>query len=102
MIQEQIITKVREVIKSDPNKDYIKSIYLFGSYLHGNAKKNSDIDLMFEMKKTMSLFQIGGIQYRLEQVLGHKVDFVPKNSIIKQLKDKIIPGAKKIYISSSK
>jgi len=97
MSQEQIITKVRYAIKSDPNKDCIKSIYLFGSYLHGNAKKNSDVDLLFEMKKTMSLFQIGGMQYNLEQILGKKVDFVDKDSVIPQLRNKIIPGAKKIY-----
>ncbi len=97
MSQEQIITKVRETIKSDPNKDYIKSIYLFGSYLHGNAKKNSDIDLLYETKKTLSLFQIGGMKYRLEQKLGRKIDFVPKNFIITQLKDKILSEAKKIY-----
>ena len=60
-------------------------------------KKNSDVDLLFEMKKTMSLFQIGGMQYNLEQILGKKVDFVDKDSVIPQLRDKIIPGAKKIY-----
>ena len=97
MSQKEIAKKVKEAIESDPNKDYIKSIYLFGSYLHGDAKKDSDIDLLYETKKTMSLFQIGGTQYRLEQVLGCKVDFVSKNSVIRQLRDKIIPGAKKIY-----
>lgn len=97
MSQEEIISKVRETIESDPNKDYIKSVSLFGSYLNGNVKKDSDVDLLFEMRKTMSLFQIGGIQYRLEQKLGRKVDFVEKNSVILQLKDIIIPGAKKIY-----
>jgi len=97
MGQEEIITKVREVVESDPNKDYIQSISLFGSYLHGKNRPDSDIDLLFEMRKTMSLFQIGGMQYRLEQTLGRKVDFVEKDSVIPQLRDKIIPGAKKIY-----
>jgi predicted nucleotidyltransferase len=45
----------------------------------------------------MSLFQSGGLQYRLEQKMGRKVDFVPKNSIIHQLRDKIISDAKVIY-----
>lgn len=97
MSQEEIITKVKEVVESDPNKDYIQSISLFGSYLYGNNRPDSDIDLLFEMRKTMSLFQIGGMHYRLEQKLGRKVDFVEKDSVILQLKDKIIPGAKKIY-----
>ena len=97
MSQQEIITKVRNTIKSDPNEEYIKSIYLFGSFLHGNAGKKSDIDLLFEMRKTMSLFQIGAVHYRLEQALKRKVDFVSKKSVIHELKDKIIPEAKKIY-----
>lgn len=97
MSQKEIAKKVKEVIDSDPNKDHIKSIYLFGSYLHGNAENNSDVDLLYETKKTLTLFQIGGMKYRLEQKLGRNVDFVPKNFIIAQLKDKIIPKAKKIY-----
>lgn len=97
MSQKEIAEKVKEAIDSDPNKDYIKSIYLFGSYLHGDAKENSDVDLLYETKKTMSLFQIGGIKYRLEQKLGRNVDFVPKKFIIKQLREKIISEAQKVY-----
>lgn len=97
MSREEIATKVKEVVESDPNKDYIKAIYIFGSYLHGDAKKDSDVDLLYETKKTMSLFESGGMQYRLEQKLGRKVDFIPKSSVIPQLKDKIIPEAEKIY-----
>lgn len=97
MSQEEIISKVRETIETDPSKDYIKAIYIFGSYLHGNFTKDSDVDLLFETRKTMGLFKIGGMQYRLEQELGKKVDFVEKDSVIPQLRDKIITGAKKIY-----
>ena len=97
MSQEEIAAKVKEAVESDPNKDYIRAIYLFGSFLHGDTKQESDIDLMYETRKTMSLFQIGGMQYRLEHKLGRKVDFVPKKSIIPQLREKIIPEAKKIY-----
>ena len=97
MSQEEIIAKVREAIEEDPNKDYIKSISLFGSFLRGDFTEKSDIDLMYETYKTMSLFQSGGLQYRLQEKLGKKVDFVPKNSLIHQLRDKIISEAKVIY-----
>lgn len=97
MSQKEIIQKVKETVESDPSRDYIKAIYIFGSFLHGNAKRDSDVDLLYETKRTMSLFQSGGMQYRLERKLGRKVDFVPKKSVIPQLKDKIIPEAKKIY-----
>jgi len=97
MSQEEIAQKVKEAIKKDPNKNYIQSISLFGSYLHGNAKKDSDIDLLFEMREVMSLFQIIDVKTNLEKKLGQKIDFVSKGSVIPQLRDKIIPQAKKIY-----
>ncbi len=97
MSQEEIAQKVKEAIKKDPNKNYIQSISLFGSHLYGNAKKDSDIDLLFEMREVMSLFQIVDVKTNLEKKLGRKIDFVSKGSVIPQLRDKIIPQAKKIY-----
>jgi predicted nucleotidyltransferase len=97
MSQEEIITKVKEAVQADPNKDYIQSIYLFGSFLHGDAKKDSDVDLLYETRKTMSLFEVGGMCHRLENKLGRKVDFVPRGRVIKQLKEKILLEAIKIY-----
>ena len=95
MNKNQIQKAVIQVMQEEPDANNIKSVSLFGSFLHGNDRSGSDVDLLFEMRKTMSLFQIGGIQYRLQQKLGRKVDFVPKNSVIHQLRDKIIPEAEK-------
>lgn len=97
MSQEEIITKVREAVQADPNKDYIQSIYLFGSFLHGNNNDESDIDLLFEMKKTMSLFKIFATQERFEQQLGRKVELIEKESLDKYIKNDVLAEAKKIY-----
>lgn len=97
MSQEEIISKVREAMKTAPNKEYIQSIYLFGSFLHGDAGENSDIDLFFEMNKTMSLFKIFDTQFHLEEKLKRKVDFIEKNSIDKYIRDEVLAEAKKIY-----
>jgi len=97
MKQEEIATKVKEAVESDPNRKYIKSISLFGSFLHGDNRSDSDIDLLYETKGTMSLFESAAMHYQLEQKLGRKVDFVDKDSVIPQLKKEIISKAKKIY-----
>lgn len=97
MTQEILEQKIVEAVKASPYRDYIQSISLFGSYLHGGAGKDSDVDLLYVTRKPMTLFQIGGLNYYLAQKLGRKVDLVPKNSVIVQLRDKIIPEAKKIY-----
>lgn len=83
-------------MNEEPDAAKIKSVSLFGSHLRGDNRPDSDIDLLFEMRKTMSLFEIGGIQYRLQEKLGRPVDFVEKDSVIPQLKDDIYSNAKKI------
>jgi len=97
MSKEEIAKKVKETIESDSNGDYIQSVSLFGSFLRGTEDQNSDIDLLFEMRKTMSLFKISALQRRLENKLGRKVDFLEKNSLDKYLKDEILVEAQEIY-----
>jgi len=97
MSKAEIAEKVKEVIERDPNKDYIKKVFLFGSFLRGQGGKDSDIDLVFEMKKTMSIFKIIAMQNKLEDELGHRVDFIEKNSLDKYIKENVLKEAEKIY-----
>ena len=57
--------------------------WLFGSFARGDYNKNSDVDVMIEMKndKRYTLFDIFDIQYRLEKLLNRKVDLVEKDFI---------------------
>ena len=94
---KKITEEIRETIESDANRDYIQSVSLFGSFLHGEENEASDIDLLFETRKTMSLFKIIKTQLRLEERLGRKVDFIEKNSLDKYIKDEVIKEAQKVY-----
>lgn len=96
----QIQKIVHEVMHEEPDAKNIKKVSLFGSYLHENARDDSDVDLLFEMKKTMSLLQIGGLQYRLQQHIGKKVDFVERDSLNRYIKDAVIAEAEPIYEQS--
>lgn len=93
----QIQKRVASAINQDPYKDYIKSVALFGSFLHGTDKPDSDIDLLFEMGKSLSLFQIIEIEDRLSKKLGRDVDLIEKNSLNKYIKDNVLAEAETIY-----
>lgn len=97
MGQEEVILKVREAIESDPDREYFKSISLFGSFLHGTANYDSDIDLFFEQKKSMGYFKLYDIQQRLAKKIGREVDLVPKDSIDKYIRNEVITESKLIY-----
>jgi hypothetical protein len=51
---------------------------VFGSYARGEASANSDLDLLVELKKGRSLFDLGGLQFELDQRLSGGVDIATK------------------------
>lgn len=97
MSQEELISQVREAVKTDPNKDYIHSLYLFGSFLHGDATDKSDVDLIVDLKKSLGYFRLMEIQNHLEDVLEKPVDLTTKDGLSKYIRDDVLKEAKKIY-----
>lgn len=63
---------------------------IFGSFARGDNKKNSDVDFLVKMKKTASLFDLGGLQMDLQEKLGKKVDIVEYCCIHPLLKKQIL------------
>src|SRR3990167_10082570 len=70
---------------------------LFGSTARGEAKKNSDIDLLVKLKKGKTLFDIVRLKLELEKKLGRKVDLVEYDAIRPLLKETILNEQKVIY-----
>jgi predicted nucleotidyltransferase len=59
----------------------IKSLYVFGSAVRNDFRKNSDIDFLFESKNypenAVHAFESYlSLQSELENLLGHKVDLI--------------------------
>lgn len=94
--QKEIIKKINKAVRTDPDKDFIQNIYLFGSYLHGDAKDDSDIDLLFEPKKTLGYFKLLSIQTRLSDRIGKPVELLTENELSKYFRNEVIKEAKKI------
>ncbi len=63
---------------------------IFGSFVRGERKKDSDIDILVEFKGRKSLFDLAGLEIELEDLLGIKVDLLTYNSIHPLLKDRIM------------
>src|SRR3989344_5080335 len=84
-ILNKIIPKIKQILKS--NK--VKKAGIFGSYVSGEQKKNSDIDILIEPPRGIG-FGFVGIQFELENKLKKKVDLVSYNGLSPYLKKKIL------------
>jgi len=86
--------EIQELLKNHKKefkeKYHIQDIGIFGSYAKGMQKKTSDIDIMVTFEKPVSLLHIISFENYLSDMLGIKVDIVPKNNIRKELKESIL------------
>jgi hypothetical protein len=63
---------------------------IFGSYVRGEQKSDSDIDILVDLPKSKSLFDFVGLQLELEDVLNKKVDLVEYVTIKPRLRQYIL------------
>jgi predicted nucleotidyltransferase len=63
---------------------------IFGSYVRGDQRSDSDIDMLVKLKKGKSLLDLVKLELKLEAALGRKVDLLTYNSLHPLLKDIIL------------
>ena len=83
------VEKIKKDIVKILKKYKIKKAGIFGSYIKGDARKGSDIDIIIEPPKGIG-FGFVGIQFELEKKLGKKVDLVTYKYLSPHLKKYIL------------
>jgi len=74
----------------------VKRAAVFGSFVRGEQKKESDIDLLVEFKREKSLLDLAGLKIELEETLHRKVDVLTYNSLHPLLRERILKEQKVI------
>ena len=69
------------------------NVRVFGSVASGRDHEQSDIDLLFTMRRPLSLMQLGALEQRLADLVGVSVDLVPDTAIRPALRDRILAEA---------
>lgn len=93
MNREEIFGKIADALKSQG----AKKIAVFGSYVTGEEKPGSDIDILVEFSERKSLLDLVRIERELSEVLGIKVDLLTEKSISPYLIDTIREQMEVIY-----
>ncbi len=88
-----IITTIRQHRDILEEKYGIAVLGIFGSRVRREEKQGSDIDLLAEILKPVSLLELVGAEIYLGDLLGLKVDLVPKRSLREELKEAILKEA---------
>ena len=71
----------------------IHSLSVFGSVARGEARQNSDVDILVDFDKPVGLFEYARLKMYLESVLGREVDLVTPEALRKELREDILREA---------
>ena len=68
----------------------VASLGLFGSYVRGEARQKSDLDVLVEYDQAPSFFEFIDLEERLSGLLGVKVDLVMKRALKPRIGERIL------------
>jgi predicted nucleotidyltransferase len=69
------------------------NVRVFGSVARGEAKPDSDVDLLVEMEPGRSLLDMGGLVMELQELLGHSVDVVTERGLKSRIRARVLAEA---------
>lgn len=85
-MSEEIQTIKRQILPILKKAGVLKSS-LFGSVVRGEVNKKSDIDILVELPKDRTMFDLMDLEKELETKLGKNVDLITYRSVHHLLRD---------------
>jgi predicted nucleotidyltransferase len=75
---KRILLRHKEELKK---RFKVKTIGVFGSFVRGEQKRQSDVDVLVEFEEPVGLFEFMDLEMYLTDLLGVKVDLVSKKAL---------------------
>jgi uncharacterized protein len=93
------IHALREKVIDICKRNRVQELSLFGSALTPDFKEGSDVDLLvsFEPGARIGFLTLTRMQRELEELLGRRVDLVPKGGLKPVIKDSVLANARVVY-----
>lgn len=83
----------REMVKAAILRYRTANPRIFGSVLHGLDHDGSDLDLLVDALPGTTLFDLGGLQVELEDLLGVSVEVLTPGDLPMKFRDQVLAEA---------
>jgi predicted nucleotidyltransferase len=90
---DKLLISRREEILRVAKRHGAENVRVFGSRAHGQARPESDVDLLVTVGEDTSLLGIVAIKQDLEDLLGSTVHVVTEDAISPYLRDRVLREA---------
>ncbi len=91
---EELLKDRREDILRIAAQHGAHNVRVFGSIARGEARPDSDVDLLVEMESGRSLLDLGGLLMDLQALLGREVDVVTDKGLRDRIRTRVLQEAK--------
>ena len=80
-------------------RNQIRTFSLFGSVLREDFGPDSDVDVLveFDPEAHIGFMALGRMQRELAELLGRRVDLVPRDGLKPQIRDSVLDSALVLY-----
>lgn len=80
-------------------RHHIRNLSFFGSFIHGDFRPESDIDVLveFETDHIPGLIRLAGMEIELSEILEHKVDLRTAEDLSRYFRQEVINSAEAVY-----
>ena len=89
----ELLQEIRSLLPYLKEAYQVDTLEAFGSYVRGEEKATSNLDILVTFKETPSLLEFISLENYLSDNLGVKVDLVMKNSLKEPLQNAILAEA---------
>ena len=86
----------RDAIRQAVRRFRVENLRVFGSVLSGADKDGSDLDLLVDPLPGATLFDLGGLQDELQELLGVPVDLLTPGDLPPKFRDQVLAQARPV------
>ena len=93
MKPSEVLEQNRQAIREATTRFNAANPRVFGSVARGEDRIDSDLDILVDALPGMTLFDLGGLQSEMEQLLPCKVDVVTSGGLKPRMRERILAEA---------
>ncbi len=86
----------RAAVREAANRFHTTNPRVFGSVLYGADEDGSDLDLLVDALPGTTLFDLGGLQVELEDLLGIRVDVLTPGDLPPKFRQQVLAEAQPV------
>lgn len=87
---DDIMSQLRALQPELKRRYPIREMGVFGSYVRGEQREDSDLDVLVELGDGITLIDYVGLQLELSDALGLKVDLANKKTLKRRIGQRIL------------